>query len=307
MRGPNRRPGILLGVPAPATIPPRRRVATFSIVASDGRDWGVAVASKFLAVGNVVPAAAAGVGAVATQATANTTYRAQGLDLLRRGHPAADVVAALTGADPGRDHRQLGVVDAQGGGATFTGQACLAWAGGRTGPGYAAQGNILQGPAVVNALAETFEAAGGDLAARLLAALAAGDLAGGDRRGRQSAALLVVRLGAGYGGGDDRMIDLRVDDHPAPVAELDRLTGLWRLYFETAPAADLLPVDVALTARIGRALAARGRLAAEAPETVLWAAFDAWVGEENLEERAPDHERIDPVVLARLEDASGAR
>ncbi len=289
----------------PAAVPAGRRVATFSIVASDGRDWGVAVASKFLAVGSVVPAAAAGVGAVATQATANTTYSVQGLDLLRRGHPATDVIAALIGADPAREHRQLGVVDARGRGATFTGSACLAWAGGRTGPGYAAQGNILQGPAVVDALAEAFEAAAGDLATRLLAALAAGDQAGGDRRGRQSAALLVVRPEAGYGGGDDRMIDLRVDDHPGPVAELERLVGLWRLYFEAAPAAALLPVDEALTARVGRALAARGRLSADAPAEALWTAFDAWVGEENLEERARDRLRIDPAVLARLEDLPG--
>lgn len=203
-------------------------VSTFSIVAFDPEtgDLGVAVESKFFAVGPVVPFAAAGVGAVATQSYANTSYGPHGLEMMREGMAAAEVIAALTESDEGRDVRQVGVVDAQGTSATFTGESCLAWAGGRAGPGYAVQGNILAGPAVVTAMAEAFEATDGDLATRMVVALAAGQAAGGDARGRQSAALLVVRAGGGYGGYDDRYIDLRVDDHPTPIAELQRLLDI---------------------------------------------------------------------------------
>jgi uncharacterized Ntn-hydrolase superfamily protein len=189
-------------------------------------DLGVAVESKFFAVGPVVPFAAAGVGAVATQSYANTSYGPRGLEMLSQGMSAADVVTALTEADDGREVRQVGVVDAQGASATFTGESCLHWAGGRTGPGYAVQGNILSGPAVVDAMAEAYELTGGDLATRMVAALAAGQAAGGDARGRQSAALVVAREGGGYGGYNDRYIDLRVDDHPTPIAELQRLLDI---------------------------------------------------------------------------------
>ncbi|MGH7611159.1 MAG: DUF1028 domain-containing protein [Candidatus Dormibacteria bacterium] len=277
------------------------RISTFSIVASDGQDWGVAVASKFLAVGSAVPAAQARVGALATQALANTTYKEQGLQLLRAGRPASEVVERLTGDDPDREHRQLGVIDAQGSAATYTGSKCLDWAGGRTGAGCACQGNLLSGPEVVDALLATFEGASGPLVDRLLAALAAGDRAGGDRRGRQSAAVLVVRPEAGYGGFDDRMIDLRVDDHPAPIAELERLLQLWRLYFQTTPEDELVPVDEQVLERIRRALEGQGRLQSGSGAEAMWSAFDAWVGEENLEERVSSRERLDPLVLAKLE------
>lgn len=203
-------------------------VATFSIVARDPEtgDLGVAVQSRFFAVGAVVPWARAGIGAIATQAWANTGYGPRGLDLLAGGAGAESVVAALTGQDDGSPQRQVGIVGADGSVATFTGDACLPWAGGRTGDGYAAQGNILAGPAVVDAMAAAFEASSGDLPARLLTALAAGQAAGGDARGSQSAALLVVRENGGYGGHDDRWVDLRVDDHPTPIAELQRLLDL---------------------------------------------------------------------------------
>ncbi|HVB26657.1 MAG TPA: DUF1028 domain-containing protein, partial [Mycobacteriales bacterium] len=194
---------------------------TFSIVArsADGSAWGVAVASKFLAVGAAVPAAAAGVGALATQAWANLGYRPDGLALLRAGRSADQTLAALTEADEGRETRQAGIVDAAGTAATFTGSECHPWAGGVFGPGYAIQGNILLGAEVVEAMERSWRDSAPDapLGRRLLAALSSGDRAVGDRRGRQSAALLVVTAGGGYGGGSDVLIDLRVDDHPAPV------------------------------------------------------------------------------------------
>ena len=209
---------------------------TFSIVArsADGHSHGVAVASKFLAVGSAVPAAQAQIGALATQSYANLGYRPQGLTLLRTGVAAADVVAGLTAADPGRAQRQLGVVGPVGDGATYTGDGCHDWAGGLAGDGYAIQGNILAGKQVVVAMAEAWAAseAAAPLGHRLLAALAAGDRAGGDRRGRQSAALLVVTKGQGYGGTSDVLAELRVDDHPDPVRELRRLLDLHALYFD---------------------------------------------------------------------------
>src|SRR6266545_79374 len=197
---------------------------TFSIVArsADGRAFGVAVASKFLAVGAAVPAAEADIGALATQSYANLAYRPQGLALLRTGVAPADVVAGLTAADPGREQRQLGVVGPAGDGGTYTGEGCHDWAGGLTGDAYAIQGNILAGKQVVVAMAEAWAASdpAAPLGRRLHAALLAGDRAGGDRRGRQSAALLVVSPGQGYGGTSDVVADLRVDDHADPVPAL---------------------------------------------------------------------------------------
>lgn len=276
-------------------------LATFSIVAFDeaAGQWGVAVASKFLAVGSIVPWAEAGTGAVATQSYANPRYGPDGLALLRGGSPAAEVVALLVAGDPDREQRQVGVVDARGGGSAFTGAACQAWAGHRTGPGFAAQGNLLAGPEVVDALVETFTgaAAGLPLAGRLLACLAAAEAAGGDRRGRQSAALLVVEPDGGYGALWDRLVDLRVDDHPEPVCELARLHRIHDRLFGATPAGEWLPVDAALAAELAARL---GALGFDGP---LAGALAAWAGVENLEERIDGTARIDPVVLAALRSA----
>ena len=214
-------------VPNGTTLP-YELVSTFSIVAFDPAtgDLGVAVQSKFFAVGRVVPFAAAAVGAVATQANANTTYGRRGLELLAQGRAPEEVIQTLIDADPRREQRQVGIVDTNGHAASFTGDATLPWAGGRTGSHYAVQGNILAGPEVVDAMAETFEGSHGDLATRMVAALSAGQQAGGDIRGRQSAALLVVREGGGYGGFDDRYIELRVEDHQTPIRELQRLLDI---------------------------------------------------------------------------------
>ncbi|HSK14669.1 MAG TPA: DUF1028 domain-containing protein [Gaiellaceae bacterium] len=273
-------------------------ISTYSIAACDleAREWGVAVQSRFLAVGAAVPAAQSEVGAVATQAWANLAYRGQGLELLRAGLGAEEAVARLVAGDEGHDHRQLGVVDGRGGSATYTGASCLDWAGGRTGPGYAAQGNILVSGATVDALAEAFETTRGrPLAERLLAALAAGPAAGGDRRGQQSAALLVVRRGGGYGGTSDVAVDLRVDDHPRPIEELERLHGLHVLFFGETPEVEWLDVDAALGDEIRARLAALGYAHDD-----LGAALERWAGNENLEERVRGAERIDPVVLDEL-------
>ncbi len=275
---------------------------TFSIVArsADGRAHGVAVASKFLSVGAAVPAAQAEVGAIATQSYANLAYRPQGLTLLGTGVAAAEVVAGLTAADLGRDQRQLGVVGTTGAGATYTGSACHPWAGGVAGEGFAIQGNILTGPEVVEAMHSAW--LGTDqalpLARRLLAALLAGDRAGGDRRGRQSAALLVVARGQGYGGTSDVVADLRVDDHADPVPELGRLLDLHSLYFDKADPADLLPLSGVLAEEVRARLAELGH-AGEPTTDGLDGALADWAGIENLEERmVAGH--IDPLVLAYL-------
>jgi uncharacterized Ntn-hydrolase superfamily protein len=276
-------------------------VATYSLVACDleRREWGVGVQSKFLAVGSVVPWAASEVGAVATQALANVRYGPDGLALLREGATAEEVVARLTVADEGRNDRQLGVVDARGGAATFTGSTCLEWAGGTTGPGYAAQGNILVSEETVAGLVSGFEgSAGRPLAERLLEGLAAGQLAGGDRRGQQSAAVLVVRREGGYGGTSDVAVDLRVDDHAEPIAELQRLYGQHELLFGQTPEDEWIEVDGELADEIRLRLAGLGYL-----DESLERAFNAWVGTENLEERVKGVGRIDPVVLAALRTA----
>ncbi len=224
--------GVILAVfaaPVSAAIVREPNVATFSIVAADTTTgtWGIAVASKFFAVGAVVPWAQAGAGAVATQAFANTTFGPRALERMAEGAAAEEVLAGLIDADSLRARRQVGLVDRDGRAAHYTGTECQPWAGGVTGPGYAAQGNILTGPEVVSAMAQTFEATRGTLGERLLAALKAGEAAGGDSRGKQSAALLLVRSGAGYGGHNDRYCDLRVDDHADPFAELTRLFEIW--------------------------------------------------------------------------------
>jgi uncharacterized Ntn-hydrolase superfamily protein len=270
-------------------------VATYSIVACDleARQWGVAVQSKFLAVGSVVPWAEPEVGAIATQAYANPSYGPNGLALLRQGLPASEVVERLTAEDEGRGERQLGVVDAQGAGASWTGPECNDWAGGRTGPCYAAQGNILVGEETVTALATTFEAnAQLPLAQRLLECLAAAQAAGGDRRGQQSASLLVVQRDGGYAGLSDILVDLRVDDHERPIEELRRVYDLHHRLFGTSPREDWLPLEGELRAEVNERLA---RLGCDS--------LDAWAGVENLEERVDGEDAIDPVVLEALREA----
>jgi uncharacterized Ntn-hydrolase superfamily protein len=272
-------------------------VATYSIVACDldARQWGVAVQSKFPAVGAVVPWAEPGVGAIATQSYANPRYGPEGLGLIRSGKSAQETVEALVAADKDKDKRQVGVVDAQGRAATFTGCGCHDWAGGRTGNGYAAQGNILVSQHTVDALAETFDANGHlELAERLVECLAAAQAAGGDRRGQQSASLLVVEKDAGYAKLSDTVVDLRVDDHPRPIAELRRLFALHREIFGVTPEEDWLDVDHTLEAELQERLAKLGY------DGTLAEAFDTWAGTENLEERVAGVERIDPIVLAAL-------
>ncbi|MET9268452.1 DUF1028 domain-containing protein [Kribbella sp. NPDC003557] len=273
---------------------------TFSIVAFDPgtRSWGIAVASKFLAVGAVVPWGRAGAGAVATQATANLSYGPDGLDLLAGGATAGEVAAQLTGADDERDHRQVGLVDAAGRGASFTGPSCLDWAGGEAGDGYAVQGNILAGPQVVAAMVEAWHGhADEPFERRLVAVLAAGDLAGGDRRGRQSAALRVWRAGAAYGGVLDTAIDLRADDHAAPVDELRRLLDLHELYFGKPDPATLLPLEGPLATEVADGLETLGYPTAGGAD--LAEALGTWAGTENFEERLVDG-KLDPVVLEQL-------
>ena len=275
---------------------------TFSIVArsADGTQLGVAVASKFLAVGAAVPAAETGAGALATQAFANLRYRPGGLTLLRNGATAAETVAQLTAADDGRAERQLGIVAATGDGATYTGAECFDWAGGVAGHGYAIQGNILTGPDVVDAMAAAWTSSDtrAPLATRLLISLAAGDGAGGDRRGRQSAALLVVSPGGGYGGGSDVLVDLRIDDHTLPVTELSRLLDLHALYFDRPDPETLLDLTGALASEVAERLATLGH-----PAEPVEDALASWAGVENLEERLVPG-KIDPVVLHQLRAVS---
>ena len=271
---------------------------TFSLVACDleAREWGVAVASKFLAVGSVVPWGEGEVGAVATQSYANVTYGPDGLAALRAGASAEEAMQRLLGPDPDREQRQVGIVDGQGRGATFTGGECFDWAGGRTGHCYAAQGNILTGADVVDALADTFSETGGPLAERLLAALTAADRAGGDSRGRQSASIIVRKRDAGYGGNNDILVDLRVDDHPDPVIELARLYEIHDLLFGRTPEDQLIPLEQ-VQAELGSRLGGLGF------DGELEPALAAWAGGENLEERlAPG--TIDPVVLRILRERS---
>jgi uncharacterized Ntn-hydrolase superfamily protein len=273
------------------------RVATYSIAAADldARRWGVAVQSKFLAVGSIVPWAEPAAGALATQAYANPRYGPDGLSLLRQGRTAEEVVERLVAADDGRDERQLGVVDAKGRSASWTGPACTSWAGHRTGRCFAAQGNILVDGGTVDALADTFEqSARRPLAERLLACLAAAQAAGGDRRGQQSAAVLVVQRDGGYAGLSDVLVDLRVDDHARPIEELQRLYGLHQRLFAATPREEWLPLEGELGGEVEARLARLG-----------YRDLDTWAGVENLEERVAGTEAIDPVVLAALREASG--
>jgi len=281
---------------------------TFSIVAFDPRngDLGVAVASRFPCVGAVVPYARAGVGAVATQSWANTDFGPDGLRLMGGGLPAAAALDAVLEPDGDREERQVGFVDAQGGAASFTGANCMDWAGGRTADVFAAQGNILASGDVIGALAETFVHTEGDLCDRLLAALLAGDAAGGDRRGKQSAALLVVREGGGYEGRNDRYIDLRVDDHPDAPNELARLFTVWdtTMLIRTDEPLQATPE---LVGELQRRLAAVGVFDGErtgALDEATAAALSDWAGRYNLEGRLRDDGMLSGHLLAELRDVT---
>jgi uncharacterized Ntn-hydrolase superfamily protein len=271
---------------------------TYSIVARDpdASQWGVAVQSRFLAVGSVVPWAEANAGALATQAYANPQYGPDGLALLREGSDAAEVVERLVAADAGRNERQLGVVDRNGGSASYTGPSCMDWAGHRTGENYAAQGNILVSRETVDALVETFVSTGGTLARRLLDCLQAAQTAGGDKRGQQAAALLIVQERGGYAGMSDLVCDLRVDDHERPIEELARLYRLHDRLFGVTPDEDWLPLDGALGVEVQALIARSGH-----------STLREWAGVANLEDRVRDEPRIDPVVLEALREDAAAR
>jgi len=264
--------------------------STFSIVAYDpqAQAWGIAVASKFLAVGSVVPWAKAEIGAVATQSYANTSYGPRGLDFMEGGLSASQALERLLADDPERELRQVGLVDRQGGSATFTGKSCYSWAGGIAGQNFAAQGNILAGEQVVAALVETFIKTNNDLPHRLLAALLAGDRAGGDRRGRQSAAIYVVKPKGGYGGFNDRWVDYRVDDHPDPVLRLSELLELYDLYFSRSGESDRIKLEGEVLFQLQMILARLGYYQEQPSKQYdekTRTALEAFMGNENFEER----------------------
>jgi uncharacterized Ntn-hydrolase superfamily protein len=283
-------------------------VTTFSIVAGDLTigDLGIAVASKFLACGAVVPWASAHAGAVATQSFANTAFGPDGIKLMRDGLSARDALAKLLADDADRDLRQVGLVDARGGAAAHTGPGCHGWAGHRVDDGFTCQGNILASQETVYAMAAAFIAAKGELSGRLVTALAAGEEAGGDRRGKQASALYVVRPKGGYGGMNDVLVDLRVDDHPEPVTELRRLLDLRNLYFGTSPAAEKVKIEGAVLADLQRLMVEKRFYRGDA--SGLWdeateKALDAFVASENFEERVDLKKRIiDAPVLAYLRE-----
>jgi uncharacterized Ntn-hydrolase superfamily protein len=290
-----------------------KSISTFSLVArASNGDLGVAVASKFLAVGSAVPWVTGGIGAVATQSYANTSYGPRALQAMANGSSLEEIAAEFSSSDDGIAQRQYGLVNAAGQAFTFTGDACHAWAGGRTAIGYAAQGNLLVGPQVVDALAETFETRTDlEFPMRMLAALLAADRAGGDMRGRQSAALYIARVDGGYSGFNDRYIDLRVDDHVDPVIELERLLGIQRLLFERPKESDLLLLEGETSQRLTRILVKLGHLQGEPSswnETAQHA-LESLAGIENLEERivTPRDGKyfVDPIMLGFLEQKFG--
>jgi uncharacterized Ntn-hydrolase superfamily protein len=277
--------------------------ATFSIVAFDPetQELGVAVESKFLSVGAVVPWVESGVGAIATQSWANTTYGPRGLELLRRGAMPDEAVKKLTVDDENAAERQVGIVDAHGRSATYTGAKCKDWAGGAAGPNYAAQGNILAGKGVVDGMIRAFTETRGYLADRLVAALRAGQAAGGDRRGQQSAALYIAKPAGGYAGFNDRYVDLRVDDHPAPIEELARILEQHKLYFFQPRPEDVLPIDDALGDEITTHLVKAGLVAPDAAyDAEAREALVAFMHRENLEDRVRDDGCIDRQTLDYL-------
>ena len=288
-------------------------VATFSIVAGDPRsgDLGIAVASKFLACGAVVPWASAGAGAVATQSFSNTAFGPEGIALMRSGMSAQSVLEKFIAEDPDRDGRQVGMVDARGGAAAYTGVGCNSWAGHVIGESFTCQGNLLVGKDTVDAMASAFRSSTGALVSRLFNSLAAGETAGGDRRGRQAAALYVVRPEGGYLGKNDVLVDLRVDDHSDPIGELGRLLDLHQLYFGSSPAEEKVKIDGAVLVELKRMMRQAGYYKGE--EVALWDgetadALNAFVTTENFEERVDLVARtIDVPVLAFLRTAFGRK
>ncbi len=283
---------------------PIPKPSTFSIVAVDREtgEIGCGVQSKFLSVGAAVPWVRAGVGAIATQAFCNTTYGPKGLDLLAAGVAPGDVMRALVEPDDGREDRQVGIVGPFGHSSTFTGERCIGYAGGVSGDGFAVQGNCLAQASVVRALAETFARTPGTLADRIVASLRAAQAAGGDKRGQQSAALIIEKPGGGYAGFNDRYVDLRVDDHPAPIEELARILDLHKLYFFAAAPHEVLAIDAPLGAEIVRELARVGAYAdAAAPfDERARAALVDFMHVENLENRVRTDGAIDVQTLDYL-------
>jgi uncharacterized Ntn-hydrolase superfamily protein len=286
------------------------RFGTFSIVAYD-RDrqlWGVAVQSRFISVGSVVPWAEAEVGAVATQAYSNVRYGPEGLALMKSGLRATEVVRKLTLADEGRDHRQLGVVDSKGEAAAYTGTKCMDWAGHEVGDGFACQGNILFGSGVVRAMARTFESTPGDLPERLLAALSSAQREGGDRRGMQSAAMLIVRKGGGYDAGSDRWVDIRVDDHPSPIEELKRIFKLYDLtMLSREDPASLQTIDSDLAKALQHDLGVLGYYSGRSHgvwDDASRAAFAKFINENNFENKLRDDGKVWPSIIVHLRELS---
>jgi uncharacterized Ntn-hydrolase superfamily protein len=276
---------------------PRDLVATFSIVGYDPKteELGIAVQSKFIGVGAVVPWAKAGIGAVATQSYANTSYGPAGLKLMEEGRTAQEALDILISNDEGRAKRQAGIVDAKGNAATYTGEECFDWAGGVTGQNFAVQGNILVSKETVEAMGNTFQKTEGSLAYRLTQALDAGQEAGGDSRGRQSAALLIVKDKGGYAGYNDRAIDLRVDDHPDPIKELIRIFNLHQLYFEPTKQEEIITIDAAMKMILTEQLSKLQYLSAqgEITDEVLFKALTDFIHTENFEEREQETGKID--------------
>ncbi|KIL42954.1 DUF1028 domain-containing protein [Jeotgalibacillus campisalis] len=274
---------------------------TYSIVGFDPveREWGVATQSKFLGVGAVVPYAVAGVGAIATQAYANTTYGPEGMAYMMSGKSAEETLSLLTEEDDDREYRQVGIIDSTGNAATFTGRNCYDWSGGMSGKNFAVQGNILV-PGTVEAMAESFESSEGSLAERLLAALAAGQAAGGDSRGQQSAALLVVKEKGGYGGYNDRFIDLRVDDHLTPVDELHRIFKLHQLYFAPSNKDHIVPIEGEVETKLEYQLV---RLGYKKEDLTLSQALKNYLNNENFEMRKQESGYIDLDVLHYMEQS----
>lgn len=280
-----------------------RSISTFSIVAYDPEieAWGIAVASKFPGVGAVVPWAEAGSGAVATQSYANTSYGPEGLALMKQGLSAAQALQQLIEDDVDRAVRQVGIVDASGGAATYSGEECLEWAGGQHGENFAAQGNILTGPETIDAMVEAFLTTEGTFPHRLYRSLLAGDRAGGDRRGRQSAAIFVVKHEGGYGGFNDRWLDYRVDDHEDPVPRLGELLELHELYFGESPASDQVDISGEVAESLQRITTELGYYRGPIHGQYDASTRDAlrkFLGNENFEERTDfENGKIDPPVL----------